>query len=271
MASSHSSSSPSTALLHVNITDFVTEKLDMTNYLTWSYLFKPILDIHDINDHISSQPTTPEQTLLSSDGKTSTPNPDFLSWVKIDKIILSWINATVKREVLPLLYHSRTASDAWFALETHFLDKSTARELQLKFTLNKLVKGTLSIDEYCQRFKEISDALAAIKQPLTDREQVSRILQGLPSSYESLITVASNQKPSPTFAELWTMLLSHEARLANIDSLSSGTPATALVSTYSSDHQSSSHYPGQRGRGSYRGRGRANRGRGRGSFFPLYS
>lgn len=101
----------------------------MTNYLTWSYLFKPILDIYDIKDHISTQDTTLEKTIISSDGKISIPNPEFVAWAKIDKIILSRIHATVKRKVLPLLYHSRTAYDAWVTLEYHFLDKYTASEL----------------------------------------------------------------------------------------------------------------------------------------------
>lgn len=228
------SSSFSTNPYLVNITDYVTEKLDMTNYLTWSYLFKPVLDIYDLSDHVKPSPTIPTNTIVAADGKSSSDNPDYLAWRKIDILILSWINATIKKEVIPLIYHSTTSSEAWQALESHFLDKSTARELHLKFSLDKLVKGTSSIDTYFQKFKKISDALAAIQQPLTEREKVTRILHGLPSTYESIITIAANQNPPPTFSMLWTMLLSHEARLENLDLNSSQTTSlmpTALVTT----------------------------------------
>lgn len=80
----------------VNITDYVSEKLDMTNYLTWSYLFKPVLDIYNLSNHIKPSPTIPPKTLVAADGKSSSDNPGYLAWHKIDRLILSWINATIK-------------------------------------------------------------------------------------------------------------------------------------------------------------------------------
>ena len=133
----------------------------MTNYLTWSYLFRPVVDIYDLNDHISSPPH-----FLPDDDDDS--NPKYPFWRKVDRLILSWINATVKHEVLPLLYYSKSAFEAWTALSNHFLDKSTAQEMQLKLVLDQLRKNELSIDAYCQKFKELADALATIGQPLTE-------------------------------------------------------------------------------------------------------
>lgn len=142
------SSSILSTIFNVNISDFITKKLDMANYLTWSYLFRPV------NNHISSSPVPPHQFLPGTDADASNPNLEYLLWCKVDRLILSWINTTVKCGVLHLLYHSTTASEACTALSNHFLDKSTTREMQLKLALDHLRKNDLSIEILLSEIQE---------------------------------------------------------------------------------------------------------------------
>ncbi len=112
----------------VSIFDFVHEKLDMSNYLAWSYFFTTVLKIYDLEDHLKAN-VSPLEIIISSNNKIIL-NPDYSSWRKLDQLILSWINETITKKVFPLLYHSKSAHDAWVALEEHFMDKSTSREHQ---------------------------------------------------------------------------------------------------------------------------------------------
>lgn len=105
-----SSSSFSVNPYLINITDYVSENLNMNNYLTWSYLFKHVLDIYDLSDHVKPSSTISPKTLQVADEKSSSENPEYPSWHKIDGLILTWINATLKKEVIPLIYHSTIAS-----------------------------------------------------------------------------------------------------------------------------------------------------------------
>lgn len=142
----------------------------MTNYLAWFYLFH-LVHLYDLNDHISSSPTSTLEFIFAIDSNDSTPNPAFLLWHKTGCLILSWINAMVKCKVLPLLYYYTINSEV-YALSNHFLDKSIACEMQLKLALDQLKKNDLSIDAYYQKFKELTNALDAIGQPLTKRQKV---------------------------------------------------------------------------------------------------
>lgn len=113
----------------------------------------------------------------------------------------------VSHDLLPLLYAADSAHAAWAILKSHFVNITTAREMQIKYQLQSLKKGDLSIDAYMGKIKELADSLQAIDRVLTDSELLLYALNGLPPSYESFVTMSSNQIPPPSFTELWSRLL----------------------------------------------------------------
>ncbi|KAK4413588.1 hypothetical protein Salat_2771500 [Sesamum alatum] len=207
--------SPPTNPFGVHIKDLVPVSLDQTNYMKWNHLVLPVLEIYDLQDHIDGSSKSPSPTSHDSNNK-EIPTPKFLKWRRIDRLILTWLNATIHLDLLPLLFKCTSAHEAWTTLKSHFLDITAARELHYKYQLQSIKKGDLSITTYMTKLKDVSDSLLAIDHSVSDHELVLHALQGLPASYESFITVAANQKPSPTFKELWTMLLTHESRLEQI-------------------------------------------------------
>ncbi|CAI9094773.1 OLC1v1030567C1 [Oldenlandia corymbosa var. corymbosa] len=71
------------------IKNHVYEILDFSNYLIWRELFIPVLKAHQVFGFV--------------DGTTPCPplgDPDYAQWVQIDCLILSWIQATLSREIL---------------------------------------------------------------------------------------------------------------------------------------------------------------------------
>lgn len=88
------------------------------------------------------------------------------------------------------------------------MDQSAAQEMQLRFDLQNLQKGTMAT--YLREWKAICDALAAINAPVLNKDMVIHALAGLPYEYESFTTTITNMNANITFADLRTKLLHQE-------------------------------------------------------------
>ncbi|XP_021820880.1 uncharacterized protein LOC110762541 [Prunus avium] len=121
-----------------------------------------------------------------------------------------------------------------------------------------LQKGTQTVDEYLRHAESIADSLAAINEPVSNKDLVTGILRGLGPDYKMLVTALLNFPPLPDFADLRARLLSYEAQNPRTDLVQSG-QSTALLAVQPPTYYS--HRGGFVNRGSSRGRGRGNRGR----------
>lgn len=97
------------------------------------------------------------------------------------------------------IYAVDSAPATWAILKRYFVNTTTAREMQIKYQLQSLKKGDLFIDAYMGKIKELADSLQAIDHVLADFELLIYALNGLPQSYESIVTMASNQIPPPPY------------------------------------------------------------------------
>ncbi|XP_076889697.1 uncharacterized protein LOC143540555 [Bidens hawaiensis] len=118
---------------------------------------------YDVLDHIDgSAPPTPESLIYES-------------WVKIDAIVLQWIYGTLSYDLLRRILESdTTARFAWLKLETIFLNNKLARAaiLETQFTNLKL-SACSSLDDYCQKLKDIAGQLADVDQPVNENRLVT--------------------------------------------------------------------------------------------------
>ncbi|OMO87029.1 Peptidase C14, caspase catalytic [Corchorus capsularis] len=115
----------------------------------------------------------------------------------------------------------------------------------MTFILIEVVRENLNVtygdllDEMQERIEKVNKQGCSGNSRILSRIFGPNLTQGLPPSYVSIGTFASNQKPSPTFSKLWAMLLNHEARLENVDSIptkhstnSLGDHSTIIKSSY---------------------------------------
>lgn len=113
-----------------------------------------------------------------------------------------------------------TAKDLWDNIEKFFLDNKMARALQLHEIFHNTKKDDMNITDYYHHLKFFVDALKDVDAPISETELVMQILHQLPSSYSSLVDIITNIVPFPTFFKAKTMLLVHESRENQIESLS---------------------------------------------------
>ena len=107
-------------------------KLDRTNYLFWKSQILPTLRAHDLESFLLSTKLKPEKYIAdSADADQSSPriNPAYISWIRIDQFVLSWLLSSISEQMLGHVLHYKSASKVWIVLEQTFSTKSKARAL----------------------------------------------------------------------------------------------------------------------------------------------
>uniref|UniRef100_A0A2N9EGA7 Uncharacterized protein n=1 Tax=Fagus sylvatica TaxID=28930 RepID=A0A2N9EGA7_FAGSY len=96
-----------------------------------------------------------------------------------------------------------------------FTAHSRARVMNIHYQLSTLKKGDSSIADYFHKFTGLIATLAAINKPLTDEEQISFLLAGLGSEFESFVTTVQMRTDLLSIEALYGHLLSHEIPVAS--------------------------------------------------------
>ncbi|XP_042753290.1 uncharacterized protein LOC122195453 [Lactuca sativa] len=85
--------------------------------------------------------------------------------------------------------------------------------MQLEDELRNITLGDLTIHDYCEKIKKITDTLEGLGEKVKDRSVVLHALNGLPSKFESVASILRFSKPLPSFSEMRSILLVEESRL----------------------------------------------------------
>jgi transposase InsO family protein len=230
MASSSSSStttSPtanptsSSPVLPVNINHTIFVKLNRDNFLVWKTQLIPFLTGHDLMGYVDGSRESPSPTLsvVAADGtESSTPNPAYQTWVQQDQLLLSTIISTLSESLISQVVGLSTSQAVWETLTRIFSSQSQARIMQIRYQLSTIKKGNLSVSDYFQKVKQLTDTLAAIDHPLQDCEIISYLLGGLSTEFDSLVTSVTTRIDPMKLDELYGHMLSHEQRLEHLHS-----------------------------------------------------
>ena len=250
-----------TTFLLSNVHHLVPIKLNGGNYLLWKSLFEPVLKAHSLLGFVDGSTPCPSQFLTQSDGSVrTTPNPKFLERVQQDQHILTWINSTLSKTVLPYVVGLKNSKSVWDALSKRYSSLSRSHVLQLKNQLQHLKKGTLSMQDYLQHIKILTDKLAMSGSPVSEEDLLLHTLNGLPAQYRPFQkSIRTRLATDPvSLDELHALLVCEELSLED-DIIPAATDAATAFSA------NRATTPSNRGRG-FGGRGGRSRGRGRGRY-----
>uniref|UniRef100_A0A2N9H7S4 Uncharacterized protein n=1 Tax=Fagus sylvatica TaxID=28930 RepID=A0A2N9H7S4_FAGSY len=184
-------------------------------------------------------------------------------------MILSALISSLSETVLAYVVKCTTSREVWLTLEQMFTAHSRARVMNIHYQLSTLKKGDSSIADYFHKFTGLIATLAAIDKPLTEEEQISFLLAGLGSEFESFITTVQMRTDLMSIEALYGHLLSHELRIAHAQpkvdlSLASAHFASRGHSGSRGNRGGRFSNPSQSGRASFSSSQRTNRGRPRG-------
>ncbi|XP_022033350.2 uncharacterized protein LOC110935052 [Helianthus annuus] len=195
---------------------------------------------------------------------------DYASWKEIDALVLQWIYSTISDDLLGRILESdSTARAAWLKIEKIFLSNKKARAaaLESKFC-NLTLAACSSLDDYCQRLKELANQLGDVDHTVTESRLVLQLVRGLPAEYDTIASLINQQDADWDLAR--SMLHDEVIRLEARQNTSSSVlvaPAAPTQQTTPNPNQTPDQ-TSSRGRGRGRGQGyrgsRGGRGRGGG-------
>lgn len=147
-------------------------KLTKENYRHWRAQVLHFVSAYNLEEHLTGLIPCPSPFVAekSSDGlsKVKKINELYFIWKRFGKNLLSWLMTSLLKTIFSHVATIRTTSEAWFTLEHYFVIKSKARIVNLRNNLQRMKNGSLSINEYIQRMKDIFDALISNGQTIIE-------------------------------------------------------------------------------------------------------
>ena len=127
-------------------------------------------------------------------------NQEYDAWINNDGLLTSWLLGVITKEILSLIVGVDFAHQAWKSLEDQLLPRTKKKEMHLKDKFVALKKGSLSVEEYQRKFKQIYDNLAAINKLVSDLDKVFQLAKGLGPKYQDFQVAMLTKPPYPTFS-----------------------------------------------------------------------
>lgn len=112
-------------------------------------------------------------------------------------------------EVLSFNVGIENACSLWKSIEGQLLPSTKEQEHLLKDRLASFKKGTLSMEEYQCKFKQICNNLAAINAPFSDKDKVFTFARGLESEYKEFRIAMLAKPPFLSFNQFLLALQCH--------------------------------------------------------------
>jgi histone deacetylase 1/2 len=190
----------------------ITEKLGEKNYHLWRQQVEPYINAHDLDDFLVS-PQIPPMFLTEIDRTTATLNPKYRQWRKKDQMLLSWLQSTLSSEILTRFLGSHHTYELWGKIVSYFHKQLRAKARQLRVELRNTTLENRTIQEYLLRIRLLIDNLISIGDPLPLNQHLDVILEGLPTEFNTVISVIESKFDIIEMNEVEALLLAHEARL----------------------------------------------------------
>ncbi|KAF3786167.1 Retrovirus-related Pol polyprotein from transposon TNT 1-94 [Nymphaea thermarum] len=223
---------PAPSLLFYSfLSQLISQKLNHSNYLTWKRQIVPFIKSHRLYGHVDGTTPAPpkfvnreiKRTVVGNEAAGSTAgneirieyetvdNPEHELWMAHDQSLVAYITSTLSEEVLGSIDDDLTAMELWTTLATTYSQVSEARFLQLRRQFQDIKRGTRSVLEYLNEIKNVSDQLAAIGHPVSDKDKVQQALSGLGAEFDIFCTALKVLPILPSFEDLKAKLFQHEA------------------------------------------------------------
>ena len=193
-----------------NISNYVTVKLDHSNYLMWKFQITGVLDAYSLFDHLEDRTPCPYKFLLDQTRVETQVNPLYSQWKARDKALFSLISSTLSPSIISLVMGQTSASRIWKIIVNNYTSISRSSIVTLKRELNSIKKNSDSVTNYLQKIKKARNKLVSVGVHINDEEILHIVLQGLPSEFHCFISAILTKNEAIRFEELHTLMKTEE-------------------------------------------------------------
>ncbi|XP_010549194.1 PREDICTED: uncharacterized protein LOC104820447 [Tarenaya hassleriana] len=130
----------------------------------------------------------------ASDDTTQSSRTEDTQWTRIDGLFKLWIYGTISQSfVTTVLKKKSTGHTLWTCLKNQFWDNKEVRAIQIEHELHNLNISALTIHEYCQEWRKLSDLLSNIDVAVC--ALVMHMLNGLNEKFDNIVNVIKQKSP----------------------------------------------------------------------------
>ncbi|KAH6760097.1 hypothetical protein C2S51_017046 [Perilla frutescens var. frutescens] len=225
----------------------ISIKLNESNYLLWKQQVLATLEGFGLEGFLTGERKCPESCVLGTLNEDIVPNPEFIAWNRQDKLIMSWLLSSMTNGILVGVTGLTTTKEIWDTLESNFTSQSRAKLMQLKYQLQTLKKGSMTMHEYLNKVKTYCDMLGAAGEKVTDENQILHILAGPGSEYNHVMVSITSRVEPCSLREARAMLLHFEDRLEFVEQPSFSSDGSSLSANFATHTPQSKNYYSQGG------------------------
>uniref|UniRef100_A0A803R4K4 Retrotransposon Copia-like N-terminal domain-containing protein n=1 Tax=Cannabis sativa TaxID=3483 RepID=A0A803R4K4_CANSA len=205
-------------------------RLNDHNFLLWKQQVLAAIRGNRLQKFIQDR-APPPRFLSDADQASNTFNPEFLDWEVQDQLLVSWLLSSMTESLLTRMVGCNTARQIWNALEKHFTLQVSSKILEFRTKLQKIRKGSMSLNEYLLKIKQHVDLLASVGEVLSARDHIAAIFKGLPTEYDTFIISTNTRIEEYSVAEIEALLLASESRIEKTDQESETELSVNLATT----------------------------------------
>jgi hypothetical protein len=229
MAGALSSTIPN--LITMNLHPIV-DKLDKGNHPIWRAQVMATICGARLERFLTGKKTksTEEVEIKDADGNLiKTTNSEYEDWITADQHVLSYLLASVSKDIRMQVASKSSAAEAWSTIEVLFTSQTRARAANTRLALATTKKGAMKATEYIAKMRALGNEMAAVGRPLEEEELVEYILAGLDEEYDSVVNSVLAKTEPTTVSELVAQIFAFETRvnLRSYDSSGSSVNATS--------------------------------------------
>jgi len=190
-------SAPASYLLWaVKIPEEIQAKLKgVENYVSWKEEVRSIIISHNLV-RLVEKFLIPEKYENESDRKNDILSKEYEEWLIQDQRLYSWFLSSLSNDLVPMIVRCKHSWELWHTINECMASELKARATALRVQLNNM-KKTGYLVEYLARIQTIVDSLAEAGDPVSEKEHIDTILNGLPEQYNDCATVVRGRWNPP--------------------------------------------------------------------------
>jgi hypothetical protein len=163
----------------------------------------PLTEISKIGDYSKEVKTGDERVLII-------PNLDHEDWDAMDQQVLSYLLASLSKDILTHVASCATSAKAWAAIQDVFASQAHAWTVNTRLALGTTRKGNLSITKYFSKMKALGDEMVEAGRSLDDDKLIEYIIIGLDEEYTPFVSTICARTGFISLSECYSQLLTFE-------------------------------------------------------------
>jgi len=194
------------------IPEVIPKKLEgVENYRWWKEQVRSIIISHNL-ERLIVKFLIPEVYANESDRKNDIMSEEYEEWLLQDQLLYTWLLSSVSEKLVPIIVKCIHSWEFWHTINEHMSSELKARVTELRQELNN-IKKTGYLTEYLAKIKAIVDSLAEAGDPISEKEHIQAILDGLPEQYSDCVTIIRERRNLPSLLNVVSMLIVQEAQI----------------------------------------------------------